>query len=278
MPVGLRLLQRVDVLRPQLSASRARGGGRGHGADRGAERVPRRRRGVHPSRAWLRDRQRDRAARHPEAVLPRDPVRRAAAEPRGLRVLASPRAPLSLPRSRGDRRRGPQAPPEARVAVGEPRGARGRAGARADGRDQHHRRSRLGRAALRDHPRVGAKRAGDRAPHGQHAVSGHRDVAHGIPQAHLDRLPAVRRAARRAADPPAAAALLRGAGAHASGAESEAPRHGDALGRPHHRRAPRRSRPDPPPPATLRPEQLYVHAPARRGRSEPAARTDTVFR
>ena len=51
------------------------------------------------------------------------------------------------------------------------------------GGPQHHRRSRLGRGALRHHPGVGPEHPGDRAPHGEHALPGHGDVAHRVAHA-----------------------------------------------------------------------------------------------
>ncbi len=109
-----------------------------------ARRLHRRRRGVHPGRARHGDRRGDRAAGHQEAVLPGNPRRRLAAQSRRVPVLEDARAPVHLPGSRGDRRRGPQAVPQARERVQELRGARVRAVAGRHGRDQHHRRSRLG--------------------------------------------------------------------------------------------------------------------------------------
>ena len=110
------VLQRVDVLRAQLSQGLAGGGGRGPGAHPRAQRLHRGRRRLHPRRARLRDRRRDRAPADPQAVLPRDALRRAAPQPRGLRALEAARAPLHVPRHRGHRRRGAQAPPQARDA------------------------------------------------------------------------------------------------------------------------------------------------------------------
>ena len=56
LPVGLLVLQRVDLLRTQLPQVLAGGGGRGRGADSRAQRVPGGRRGLHPVRARLRHR------------------------------------------------------------------------------------------------------------------------------------------------------------------------------------------------------------------------------
>jgi radical SAM superfamily enzyme YgiQ (UPF0313 family) len=58
LPVGLLVLQRVDLLRPLVPQGLAGGGRRRPRADRRAQRVPRRRRGLHPSRARLCDRAR----------------------------------------------------------------------------------------------------------------------------------------------------------------------------------------------------------------------------
>ena len=114
VPLGLLVLQRLDVLRAQLPAPRARDDRRGAGAHSRAGRVHRRRRRLHPGRARLRDRARDRAARHPQALLPRDPRRRADAQPGGVRVLEAARPRVHVPRHRGDRRGGAEGSPQAR--------------------------------------------------------------------------------------------------------------------------------------------------------------------
>ena len=55
LPLGLLVLQRLDLLRPQLPHQEPRGGRRRAGADRRARRVHRRRRRLHPGRArrWI---------------------------------------------------------------------------------------------------------------------------------------------------------------------------------------------------------------------------------
>jgi len=74
VPVGLLVLQRVDLLRAQLPQGHPGGGGRGPGPHPRAQRVHRGRRGLHPRRARRRDRERDRAAAYPQAVLPSRPA------------------------------------------------------------------------------------------------------------------------------------------------------------------------------------------------------------
>src|SRR5437867_3290657 len=105
----------------------ARGSGRGPGPHPRAERLHRRRRRLHSPRARARDRGRGRAARHPQALLPRDARRRPAPQPRGLRALDPARAPLHVPRHRGDRRGGAPPPPEAGARRPEHARPRGRA-------------------------------------------------------------------------------------------------------------------------------------------------------
>ncbi len=107
---------------------------------------------------------------------------------------------LHVHRRRGGRPGGAGAAPQAREAVDQLRGARLRALAGDDGRDQHHRRPRLGRRPLSRHPRVGAVGAGDRQHQRQHALPRHRDVPRPGAQPGDARLPAVRHPARGAAD------------------------------------------------------------------------------
>ena len=78
-------------------------------------------------------------------------------------------------------------------------------------------------AAVRVRARMGDERARDRQHHRADALSGHRDLADRVAPADHARLPAVRRAARGAADPAAAAPLLRGAGQDPGGAGPQAP-------------------------------------------------------
>ena len=144
LPVGLLVLQRVDLLRAQLPQGLAGGGGGGPRAHPRAQRLHRGRRRLHPGRARLRDRPRDRAPAHPQAVLPGDALRRADQEPGAVRVLEAARPLLHVPRHRGPRRRGPPAPPQAGDAEREPPGARDRPVARPHRRHQHHRGPRAG--------------------------------------------------------------------------------------------------------------------------------------
>ena len=87
----------------KVSAERGR---RRPGAGARVRRVHRRRRGLHPCRARPRHRRRDREARHPQAVLPGDPLRRPAQEQGGLRALEEAWPQLHVPGRRGDRRGG----------------------------------------------------------------------------------------------------------------------------------------------------------------------------
>jgi len=61
VPMGLLVLQRVDVLREELPQGECLSRGRGSRAHRGAERLPGGRRRLHPGRARLRDRRGARA-------------------------------------------------------------------------------------------------------------------------------------------------------------------------------------------------------------------------
>ena len=151
LPVGLLVLQRLDVLRPQLPRGAIRELiGEELARIREPGRVHRRRRRVHPGRARLRDRRRDRAARHPQAVLPRDARRRAAAQQGGVpRTGSGSGSSTCSSASRRSTRRGSSCYRKRDQAVDELRGARVRALARDHGRGQHHRRPRLGRGALR---------------------------------------------------------------------------------------------------------------------------------
>ena len=106
VPLGLLVLQRLDVLRAQLPAPRARA----IGEELARIREP----GVFivDDVAFIQAEHgfaigaRDRAARHPQALLPRDPRRRADAQPGGVRVLEAARPRVHVPRHRGDRRGG----------------------------------------------------------------------------------------------------------------------------------------------------------------------------
>ena len=88
LPVGLLVLQRLDLLRPQLSAGRHRAGRRGSALDPRARHLHRRRRGLYPRAPRHRDRRGDRPRRHQKALLPRNPRRRAAAQQGGVSAVA----------------------------------------------------------------------------------------------------------------------------------------------------------------------------------------------
>jgi hypothetical protein len=100
-------------------------------------------------------------------------------------------------------------------------GPRSRPRAGSHGGAQHHRRPRLGRGALRHHPRVGPEHPGDRASDRQYALPGHGDMAYRVAAAGHVRLPTLRCAARRDAHPAAPRALLREAGEDAGRAAPE---------------------------------------------------------
>ena len=205
----------------KVSAERGR---RGPGADPRARRVHRRRRGLHPCRARLRHRRRDREARHPQAVLPGDPRRRAAQEQGGLRALEEARPQLHVPRRRGDRRGGAQAPPQAGQPGQELRGAGVCPLARHHRGDQHHRRPELGRGAASPWsasgccrcPRSCTSPSTPPTPAPRPGPTDAREPRH-------PRLPAVRRPARRAAHQAAAGEILRGAGQDPADPQQEAP-------------------------------------------------------
>ena len=117
LPVGLLVLQRVDVLRPELPEDVAGGGGRGPGA-RSASRASSSSttwRSSRPSTAWRSARQLERRGIQ-QAVLPGDPLRRAAAQQGGVPALEAARAELHVPRPRGARRGRAQEVPQARDA------------------------------------------------------------------------------------------------------------------------------------------------------------------
>ena len=88
LPLGLLVLLRLDLLRPQLPRLSPGGGGGGHGPHRRARRLHRRRRGLHQGRGGRRDRPAARAARHPQGVLPGNPLRRADPQRGGVPPLA----------------------------------------------------------------------------------------------------------------------------------------------------------------------------------------------
>jgi hypothetical protein len=106
LPVGLLVLQRLDLLRPQLPAGQARVRHRGSALDPRARRLHCRRRCVHSRAPRHGDRRGDHPDRHPQAVLPRDPRRRAVAEQRGIPPVEAHRPQDDVSRPRGDRRRG----------------------------------------------------------------------------------------------------------------------------------------------------------------------------
>ena len=88
LPVGLLVLQRLDLLRPQLSARQHRAGRRGSALDPRARHLHRRRRGLYSRAPRHRGRRGDRPRRHQEALLPRNPRRRAAAQQGGVPAVA----------------------------------------------------------------------------------------------------------------------------------------------------------------------------------------------
>ena len=261
VPVGLLVLQRLDVLRPHPPAARSRAHRRRAGTDRRARGVHRRRRGLHSRGARVRHRTRDRAAQDPQEVLPGDARGRPAAEPRGVPLLEAPRARVHVPGRRGGRRGGAEGAPQAGQAVAELRGAGDGPLAGRHGGHQHHRRHRLGRRTVPRHPRVGAVDPRDREHQRQHALSGHRDVPRTGTPAGDARLPAVRHPARGHADAAAARALLRRAGQDPAGAEHEAP---GPLGAQGHGGAGRQA-------AGPRTDELRAHALAVQQRVQPAA-------
>ena len=113
MPLGLHVLQRLDVLRPHLSPGRRRGGGREPGPNARAGRVHRRRRGDARSRARPCDRRRDRAPQDSQGVLSGDAERLGAAPPGSFSALAWAGAAIHVPGAGGARRRRVAAIPQA---------------------------------------------------------------------------------------------------------------------------------------------------------------------
>ena len=202
LSVGLRRSAAPGRSMAAAIAPTPRGGGEDLASIRRAERLHRRRRGVHPRRARHGDRRRDRAARASASATTWRP--RADVLLRNREVFARwPKLGLSymfLGIEAIDEE-GLKLPPQA-GAAGATTSARSTSRASSDSyrRGQHHRRPRLGRAALRGRARVGARRPRDRAHDDQHAVPGHRDLAHRVAQLHEPRLSAVRRAACRPPD------------------------------------------------------------------------------
>ena len=83
----------------------------------------RRRRRLCPRAARVGDRRGDRPRRHPQALLPRDARRRAAAQQGGVPPVEAARAEDDVPRPRGDRRGGAAEIPQAGLARPQFRGA-----------------------------------------------------------------------------------------------------------------------------------------------------------
>ena len=106
LPVGLLVLQRLDLLRPQLSAGQHRAGRRGSALDTRARHFHRRRRRLYPRAPRARNRRGNRPRRHQEEVLPRNPRRRAVAQQGGVSAVGAARAGHDVSRPRGDRRGG----------------------------------------------------------------------------------------------------------------------------------------------------------------------------
>src|SRR6266852_112540 len=200
------------------------------------------------------------APRNPQAVLSGNPRRRAAAQSGCLQVLDPPGAALHVPGARSHRRGGAAQVPQADLPRPRLRSPRVRALARHHGRDQPDRRSRLGPRAVRSDPPVVPGDPRDREHLGQHALSGHGDVAHGgAPGPHAG-LPPLRHPARGPADAVAAGGVLRRADPYPARSRDEAsrveraPRSGDDRTRPAGART-----------DELRPEPLEVQSSVRSG-------------
>ena len=131
LPVGLLVLQRLDLLRPQLSPGQHRADHRGSALDPRARHLHRRRRGLYPRAPRHRNRRGDRPRRHQKAILPRNPRRRAAAQQGGVSAVGAARAADDVSRPRSDRRGGAQEIPQAGDARPQFRGGRIRPLARA---------------------------------------------------------------------------------------------------------------------------------------------------
>ena len=178
-------------------------------------------------------------------LLPRDPRRRPAAQQGRLPVLEEARPQDHVPRRRGDRRGG--AASKFRKRVSFSKNFEALEFARSLGimvainiiADPDWDRERF-----RGDPRVVPGDPRDRQHQREHALPGHRELAHRVAQAHHARLPPVRHPARRAADQAAAARVLRGAGRDAAGAQSQAPGRGADLGRRQERGRAAREGPD----------------------------------
>ena len=185
LPLGLHLLQRLDLLRPQLPHRDARAG-RGRGArphraspaSSSSTTSPSSR----PSTA-SRSARRSRGAASARSTTWRPAATCCCA----TRRCSSSGATLGLEYMfiglEAIDEEGLEALPQARLARQELRGARVRALARHRGGDQHHRRPGLGPRALRGDPELVPRGPGDRQHLRQHALSRHRDLAHGGAQA-----------------------------------------------------------------------------------------------
>ena len=201
LPLGLLVLQRLDLLRPELPRQVGRGGRRRAGVDPRAGRLHRRRRGVHPGRARHGHRRGDRQPRDQASSTTWRPAATCCLRNKevfrfwkklGLQYMFLGVEAIDEEGLKRFRKR---------VTLSqELRGARVRPVAGDHGGDQPHRRPRLGPPPVRGDPPVVPGDPRDRQHQREHAVPGHRELAHRIAPADHARLPAVRHPARRAAD------------------------------------------------------------------------------
>ena len=205
LPVGLRVLQRLDVLRPQLpQAVAARPRARTWPASASptsssSTTSP----SSAPSTAW-RSPTRSSAAASTSATTSRRAPTSCCATARCSRAGRSSALRYMFLGIEAIDEEGLEAPPQARAPGRERAGARGGARARARRSPSTSSPTRTGTSAASRSCASGRSSAGDRQHDDQHAVPRHRDLAHRVAPLHHARLPAVRRAARRAADAAAA--------------------------------------------------------------------------
>src|SRR5262249_37190941 len=102
LPLGLRFLQRLDVLRTKLSNEISGGCGGRNLAHSRTGGVSARRRGLYPSRARHANWGTDRKEGYSKKILPRDPWRYFVAEQRSIPVLAEVGTRVHVFRHRGN--------------------------------------------------------------------------------------------------------------------------------------------------------------------------------
>ena len=178
LPVGLRLLQRLDLLRPQLPHQEPGGCGRGTGAASRARHLHRRRRRLHPRRARACHRRSDRPPRPEESATTSRPAPTCCCATRrcsgsGATSGWSSSSSASRRSTRTASAASASASPWGRTSRRWSSPARSASTSRSTSSP-----SRLGPRPLPRHPRVVPGDPRDRQHQRQHALSRHRAVAH----------------------------------------------------------------------------------------------------